>query len=41
MIRKAMSFHQNNISPIARSLGITRFALYRRLEKFGIPYSEE
>jgi len=41
MIRKAMSFHQNNISRVARSLGITRFALYRRLEKFGIPYSEE
>ena len=41
MIRKAMSFHQNNISRVARSLGITRFALYRRLEKFGIPYAEE
>lgn len=41
MIRKAMSFHQNNISRVARALGITRFALYRRLEKFGIPYAEE
>jgi transcriptional regulator of acetoin/glycerol metabolism len=33
-----MSFHQNKLSKVARSLGITRFALYRRLEKYGIAY---
>src|SRR5690606_36337949 len=36
MITKAMQFHQNKVSKVARSLGITRFALYRRLEKYGI-----
>ncbi len=41
MIRKAMEFHQNKVSKVARSLGITRFALYRRLEKFGISYDTE
>lgn len=41
MIRRAMEFHQNRVSRVARALGITRFALYRRLEKFGIPYSSE
>ncbi len=41
MIRRAMDFHQNRVSRVARALGITRFALYRRLEKFGIPYSSE
>jgi two-component system, NtrC family, response regulator len=38
MIRRAMEFHQNKVSKVARSLGITRFALYRRLEKYGIAY---
>lgn len=41
MIRKAMEFHQNKVSKVARSLGITRFALYRRLEKFGVSYESE
>jgi len=41
MIRKAMEFHQNKVSKVARSLGITRFALYRRLEKFGISYESD
>lgn len=41
MIRRAMEFHQNKVSKVARSLGITRFALYRRLEKFGISYESE
>jgi len=40
MIRKAMEFHSNRISKAARSLGLTRSALYRRLEKYGIPYDE-
>jgi len=41
MIRRAMEFHHNKVSKVARSLGITRFALYRRLEKFGISYDSE
>ena len=41
MIQRAMAFHQNRVVKVARALGITRFALYRRLEKFGISYSEE
>ncbi|GAA4451752.1 sigma-54 dependent transcriptional regulator [Nibrella saemangeumensis] len=41
MIRRAMDFHHNRVSKVARALGITRFALYRRLEKFGIPYNAE
>ncbi|TFH65630.1 MAG: sigma-54-dependent Fis family transcriptional regulator, partial [Candidatus Zixiibacteriota bacterium] len=38
MIRKALEFHGSNISRVARSLGLSRAALYRRLEKYGIPY---
>ncbi|WP_234733639.1 sigma-54-dependent transcriptional regulator [Tellurirhabdus bombi] len=41
MIRRAMDFHQNRVARVARALGITRFALYRRLEKYGIPYSAD
>jgi two-component system NtrC family response regulator len=41
MIRRAMDFHRNKVSKVARALGITRFALYRRLEKFGISYDSE
>ncbi|WP_460983387.1 sigma-54-dependent transcriptional regulator, partial [Spirosoma fluminis] len=41
MIRRAMDVHNNRVSKVARALGITRFALYRRLEKFGIPYTTE
>ncbi|WP_080059935.1 sigma-54-dependent transcriptional regulator [Spirosoma aerolatum] len=41
MIQRAMAFHQNRVAKVARALGITRFALYRRLEKFGIPYAED
>jgi two-component system NtrC family response regulator len=41
MIRKAMEFHQNKVSKVARSLGITRFALYRRLEKYGISFESD
>lgn len=41
MIRRAMDFHKGKISRVAKSLGLTRSALYRRLEKFEIPYSEE
>jgi two-component system NtrC family response regulator len=41
MITKAMQYHQNKVSKVARSLGITRFALYRRLEKYGISFESE
>ena len=40
MIRKAMEFHKNRITRVAKTLGITRSALYRRLEKYNIPYDE-
>lgn len=40
MIRKAMELHKNRITKAAKSLGITRGALYRRLEKYNIPYDE-
>ena len=40
MVKKAMNFHQNKITKAAASLGITRNALYRRLEKYNIPYNE-
>lgn len=41
MIRRAMDFHNSRIARVARSLGLTRSALYRRLEKYGIPFSDE
>jgi two-component system, NtrC family, response regulator len=40
MIRRAMAFHRNKISKVAHALGITRSSLYRRLEKYNIPYDE-
>ncbi|TDQ11907.1 sigma-54-dependent transcriptional regulator [Pedobacter metabolipauper] len=40
MVKRAMNFHQNKISKAAASLGITRNALYRRLEKYQIPFNE-
>ena len=36
MVEKAMAQYNNNVSIVAESLGISRAALYRRLEKFGI-----
>ncbi len=41
MIQRAMAFHKGKIARVAKSLGLTRGALYRRLDKYGIPYSEE
>lgn len=38
MIRKALEFHHYSIAQTARSLGITRSSLYRRLEKYQIPF---
>jgi DNA-binding NtrC family response regulator len=40
MVKKAMTFHKNKITKAAASLGITRNALYRRLDKYQIPYNE-
>jgi len=38
MIKKTLAFHNQSISAASRDLGITRSALYRRLEKFNIPH---
>jgi DNA-binding NtrC family response regulator len=40
MIKRAMEYHKNKISKAASSLGLTRSALYRRLDKYQIPYDE-
>ncbi|MBI3110448.1 MAG: sigma-54-dependent Fis family transcriptional regulator [Ignavibacteriales bacterium] len=36
LIRRALSKHGGNISQAAKELGLTRAALYRRLEKYGL-----
>jgi DNA-binding NtrC family response regulator len=36
LIETALSRHQGNVSKAAEALGITRAALYRRMEKFGL-----
>lgn len=41
MILKTLEHHKNNISKVARSLGISRGALYRRLDKHNIPYEAQ
>jgi DNA-binding NtrC family response regulator len=41
MIRNAMDFHQNNISRVAKALGLSRGTLYRKLEKYNIPYEAQ
>ncbi|MCL4107194.1 UNVERIFIED_CONTAM: hypothetical protein GTU68_033009 [Idotea baltica] len=41
MIKQALAFHEDNISKAARSLGITRSSLYRRLEKYNIPHESQ
>ena len=38
MIRKSMEFYDHNVSKVAKALGVSRGALYRRLDKFDIPY---
>jgi len=40
MIKRALDYHKNKISKAAASLGLTRSALYRRLDKYQIPYDE-
>ncbi|MDQ3395294.1 MAG: sigma-54-dependent Fis family transcriptional regulator, partial [Bacteroidota bacterium] len=41
MILKTLEHHKSNISKVARSLGISRGALYRRLDKYNIPYEAQ
>jgi DNA-binding NtrC family response regulator len=41
MILKAMEFHQGNIQRAAKSLGLTRASLYRRLAKYQIPHEPQ
>jgi len=36
LIKQALKFHANNISRAAKSLGLSRSALYRRMEKHGL-----
>lgn len=38
MILKAMTYHSGKISKVAQALGLSRNALYRRLEKYQIPH---
>jgi two-component system NtrC family response regulator len=38
MIIRAIELHQENMSKVAKALGLSRGALYRRLEKYNIPY---
>jgi two-component system NtrC family response regulator len=40
MIKRSMEYHKNKIARAAASLGITRSSLYRRLDKYNIPYDE-
>jgi len=40
MVKQAMNFHKNRITKAAAALGITRNALYRRLEKHQISFNE-
>ena len=35
-IREALRKHDGNVSRAARALGLSRAALYRRMEKYGL-----
>ncbi|WP_109831824.1 sigma-54-dependent transcriptional regulator [Reichenbachiella versicolor] len=41
MIKNAIETHQHNLSKVADALGLSRGALYRRLEKYGIKTQEQ
>ncbi|MFB9863216.1 sigma-54-dependent transcriptional regulator [Rufibacter immobilis] len=41
MIKKSMAYYHNNVSKVAKALGVSRGSLYRRLEKFNIPYDAQ
>ena len=36
MVQRSLAHHDGNISKSAESLGLSRAALYRRLDKYGI-----
>ena len=36
MIEQVLAQHEGNISRVAKALGLSRAALYRRLEKHGL-----
>lgn len=38
LIRKNIGLYRNNMSKVAKALGLSRGSLYRRLDKYGIPY---
>ncbi len=38
MILRAIKLHNDNMTQVAKALGLSRGALYRRLEKYNIPY---
>jgi len=40
MIRQSLAHYEGNISRVAKALGLSRGALYRRLEKYAIPFDE-
>ena len=41
MIIKTMEIHRSNLSKVSKSLGLSRGTLYRRLEKYNIPFNRE
>jgi two-component system NtrC family response regulator len=41
MIERVLAQHEGNISRVARALGLSRAALYRRLEKHGLASGAE
>ena len=41
MIRRTLAHYAGNISRVAKALGLSRGALYRRLEKYAIPFDAE
>jgi transcriptional regulator of acetoin/glycerol metabolism len=36
LIKKALARHQGNVSQAAHALGLSRSALYRRLQRYGL-----
>ncbi|MFD1614016.1 helix-turn-helix domain-containing protein [Gelatiniphilus marinus] len=40
MIIKTLTYYNQNISQVAKALGLSRGALYRRFEKYGIDISK-
>jgi DNA-binding NtrC family response regulator len=40
LIKRAMLLYNNKITKAANILGLSRNALYRRLEKYHIPYED-